>query len=485
MLRRIAFTAAFIFLLTLVWHKDRVTHHIRHQLSLKEQMLDIDLPDLSLDDYLPCNDLPGASDVLVIVKTGFNVARKRLPMHMETTYRCIPNLYIYSDAEDTIGDHKIHDCLTDIDPKLVAKSDDFRFYRKIKEAQQTLLSNTTAQSLTDLLSSKDDADDAWRLDKWKNIPLLLKAYQHKPDAKWYLFLDGDTYPVWSNILHWLSRKNHNKRSYLGCQAWIGDTVFGHGGSGYILSSAAMTAAIEVLQKDVQKYYRIPDRECCGDVALSMFLTQSIDLNLTASWPVMQGETPESLDYTQEKWCKTAGSYHHVDPDEVDALWRFEQHWIRWNHDQQRLGKANGLAPPILHRDVFDFFVKPLLQRPITGWDNDSRDRVFKGQKETDDVEHNGNNDDDEDEEDEEEKEETIHYWRDEEKVAHTSFAACRKACELDLKCLGYSYIPGECRLGYVIRLGAQAKQEKERMRSGWMTDRIEEVRRSWDPCEDD
>jgi len=486
MFRRIAFTAAFIFLLTLVWHKDRVTHHIRHQLSLKEQMLDIDLPDLSLDDYLPCNDLPGASDVLVIVKTGFNVARKRLPMHMETTYRCIPNLYIYSDAEDTIGDHKIHDCLADIDPKIVAKSDDFRFYRKIKEAQQTLLSNTTAQSLTDLLSSKDDADDAWRLDKWKNIPLLLKAYQHKPDAKWYLFLDGDTYPVWSNILHWLSRKNHNKRSYLGCQAWIGDTVFGHGGSGYILSSAAMTAAIEVLQKDVQKYYRIPDRECCGDVALSIFLTQSINLNLTASWPVMQGETPESLDYTQEKWCKTAGSYHHVDPDEVDALWRFEQHWIRWNHDQQRLGKANGLAPPILHRDVFDFFVKPLLQRPITEWDNDSRDRVFKGQKETNDVEHNGNNDDDEEEEEDgEEKEETIHYWRDEEKVAHTSFAACRKACELDLKCLGYSYIPGECRLGYVIRLGARAKEDRERMRSGWMTERIDEVRRSWDPCEDD
>lgn len=257
----------------------------------------------------------------------------------------------------------------------------------------------------------------------------------------------------------------------------------------------MKAAIEILQSDIQKYYKIPDHECCGDVAVSKFLTQALDLNLTASWPIMQGETPESLDYTQEKWCKTAGSYHHVDPDEVDALWRFEQHWIRWNHDQERLGKAAGLAPPILHRDIYDFFVKPLLHRPITGWDNDSRDRVFKGQKEKEkesrdeeedvEEEENENEDEDKDEDNEDDEDAPIHYWRDEEKVAHTSFAACRKACELDRLCLGYSYLPGECRLGYVIRLGAQAKGDRVRMRSGWMTGRIEEVRQRWGPCEDD
>ena len=76
------------------------------------------------------------------------------------------------------------------------------------------------------------------------------------------------------------------------------------------------------------------------------------------------------------------------------------------------------------------------------------------------------------------------YRNDEEKVAHTSFAACRRACDADDGCLAYSYMPGECRLGNVMRLGTQAKSEK-RMRSGWMTERIDRLRREWDGCEDD
>jgi len=225
--RTITLTALLFFFGFLFWHKDTATSYIQEYSDARnhdiDQFEEIDVPKIVHNSHLPCANLPGADDVLVIVKTGYNVAHKRLPIHIESTYRCIPNLYIYSDAEDEVSGHKIHDALAEIDPEMTWKHEDFSFWRKVKEHQQRGLG-------WENLGSQDDNDDAWRLDKWKNIPLLVKAHQHMPNAKWYVFIDADTYPVWSNMLHWLSRKNYNKRLYLGCQAWMGDLVFGHGAS---------------------------------------------------------------------------------------------------------------------------------------------------------------------------------------------------------------------------------------------------------------
>jgi len=475
--RRLILLCATLLTLTfLFYNRDSATTYMQRPTlrtsGLQDQTLDIALPNLAHDTHLPCANLPGAEDILVVVKTGYNVAHKRLPMHLQTTYRCIPNVLLYSDAEDEVDGHRVHDILADIDPEIVDNHDDFRFYRRVRESQAQGLSVSDFQS-------QDDADDAWRLDKWKFIPSLVKAAEHMPEAKWYIFIEADTYLVWSNLLQWLGRKNHKKRLYLGSQAWIGDTVFAHGGSGYVLSSAALKATVKEIDKDRQKYYAIPDTECCGDVAISVLLRDHLNLNLTASWPMIQGETPETLDYTQDKWCKTVVSYHHVDADEVDALWRFEQHWLQWMSDQERLGRPGGLAPPILHRDIYDYFVSPLIQTPLMDWDNMSRDRVLRGARSGGD----GDNIGEEGDENRDDQEDHTDYRNDEEKVAHTSFAACRRACDADGDCLTYSYMPGECRLGHVIRLGTQAKAEK-RIRSGWMTERIDQLKRGWE-CEDD
>lgn len=52
--------------------------------------------------------------------------------------------------------------------------------------------------------------------------------------------------------------------------------------------------------------------------------------------------------------------------------------MKWMSDQDRLGKLDGLAPPILHRDIFDYFVSPLIQKPLADWDNMSKDRILNG-----------------------------------------------------------------------------------------------------------
>jgi hypothetical protein len=69
----------------------------------------------------------------------------------------------------------------------------------------------------------------------------------------------------------------------------------------------MEFVLAEMNKDLQHYYMIPEHECCGDVAVAVILRDYLDFNLTGSWPMIQGETPETLDYTNEKWCKTGKS----------------------------------------------------------------------------------------------------------------------------------------------------------------------------------
>ena len=46
---------------------------------------------------LPCHDLPGANETLVVLKTGAGEIEEKLPIHLNTTFRCYPNTVIFSD----------------------------------------------------------------------------------------------------------------------------------------------------------------------------------------------------------------------------------------------------------------------------------------------------------------------------------------------------------------------------------------------------
>lgn len=66
--------------------------------------------------------------------------------------------------------------------------------------------------------------------------------------------------------------------------------------------------------------------------------------------------------------------------------------------------------------------------------------------------------------------------------ASESFEDCRAACLAKPDCLQFSYVRDECRTSVIPRLGQKADPGQNRIRSGWMVDRIHDMVRNIEPC---
>lgn len=156
----------------------------------------------------PCHQLHGAEDVLVIMKTGATEAREKLPAHFNSTFRCTPHYAIFSDLEEEIHGHAIHDTLDEIPEDTKQGNPEFRFYDKMRELRADGINLGE-------LGNEDVRHAAWDLDKWKFLPLMKKALETRSESKWFVFIEADTYIVWSNLLQWLKLFDHTQPYYIG------------------------------------------------------------------------------------------------------------------------------------------------------------------------------------------------------------------------------------------------------------------------------
>lgn len=290
-----------------------------------------------------CPDVPGGEDVLVVLKTGATEANAKLPIHFQTTFKCIPHFTIFSDMAETIQGHQVHDVLEVLPQNIFdVHRDQFRLYHALKKAQ---MNNIPAASV-----ARPAGDNVgWDLDKWKFLPMVKKAHEMKPDAKWFVFIEADTFMMWSNLLRYLSFLDPNVPEYRGGPAWF-DVIFAHGGSGIIMSSAAVKVTVDALARN-ENYYSWPAPECCGDLVLSKVLMHN-GINFTSAYPLVQGEQPTTLDYTKEKWCRPVISYHHVDDEATLEMWRFEQRWLKGLVGSKELKPAGASTVSILSTGCF-------------------------------------------------------------------------------------------------------------------------------------
>ncbi|CAI4220118.1 unnamed protein product [Parascedosporium putredinis] len=63
------------------------------------------------------------------------------------------------------------------------------------------------------------------------------------------------------------------------------------------------------------------------------------------------------------------------------------------------------------------------------------------------------------------------------KIAHQSFETCREACEVNERCLQFSFKAGRCRIDFSMKLGKpqptkEDTKPQDRIYSGWMVSRI-------------
>jgi hypothetical protein len=261
-----------------------------------------------------CRTLPGAEDVLIVLKTGASEIYEKLPEHLITLFKCAPNRLIFSDLEQDIADYHVYDILDDVNDHVKETQEEFQHYRELHKL------SADGQDLAKLKGKK-----AWNLDKWKFIPMVRRAYRMRPNTKWFLFIEGDTAVFWANLLQWLNRLNPDDLIYSGSQNVWGGVTFAHGGSGVLLSRAAVKKLEESYTSHAEEWEKSTIEHCCGDSLLAKAI-KDIGIEMTPSFPLIQGEAPATIDWNARHMCAPSVTWHHVSSKDIDTLWHLQQNW---------------------------------------------------------------------------------------------------------------------------------------------------------------
>lgn len=342
-------------------------------------------------------------------------------MHFETTLRCIPHYVVFSDLEEDIAGVRAHDVLRNVKDELRNSNPDFDLYNRVRRSGRAGLKQTDFSNDPNTPSGKPN-NPGWKLDKWKFLPMINETLQVRGDAAWYVFMEADTYIFWPNLMGWLAQFDPNQPHYFGNQMQIGDVIFAHGGSGFVLSRAAMHRALEAYTSQVDQWDAYTGYHWAGDCVLGKLL-HDIGIKLLWAWPMLDSATPAEANYFVEgyfklPWCYPRVSYHHVSPDDIRELWKFEHKWFDKHPDRF-----------LLHGDLFLGLIWKKMQRQLTDWDNLS-DQLIP--------------------------------------LDAPSLTACENHCVRDPECVQYSYVAGNCRTSKAPKLG----EAKSGVTSDWLPDRI-------------
>ncbi|KAK9371932.1 uncharacterized protein V1513DRAFT_406365 [Lipomyces chichibuensis] len=305
--------------------------------------------------------VPGTEDVFLMIKTGASVLWQRFPIHIATTLPQLPHFAVYSDAPDVVAGIPVIDILNKTG-QITMDSPQYETYRQ----QKTLLSQHANIELWEA-----NINGAWNLDKYKNVPMVAHGYRTFPTAKWYIFMDADTYILWPNMMRWLSSINHDDLLYMGSVTYAGrNSPFVHGGSGVVMSGALVRSTFGK-EPDLGSAYEVYAKgRCCGDSVLAqafkdrgVFPVLSGDNYPNVSWRFQggfccedQADIPANVRHNKQNWCEEITTFHHVTPHDISQLYEFEQKFPR--------------EQPILFKDVYHEFVMPYLQDGRRdNWDN--------------------------------------------------------------------------------------------------------------------
>ncbi|KAI5249751.1 hypothetical protein E4T43_00632 [Aureobasidium subglaciale] len=438
-----------VFLLTYLYLHDPLSLN-KHVLSIKGSTQPTQLSQ--------CPPSSETSDIVLSIKTGATEAFDKLPTQLLTILQCADNLLLFSDLDQDIHSLHIHDVLDRYDPDFLANHADFELYREQKKYQ------AEGRDIQTLASMKDSNSDwrtaghnaAWALDKYKFLHMIERAWELQPDKDWYVFAETDTYIVWRNLVQWLKGFDPTEPLYLGrgepMKKEEGDGFyFAHGGSGFVLSRAAMYLFCETNKGLASRWdARIPDL-WFGDYVVAKAIKEELGLNLTSAAPMFSGHKPMNLPIGAGIWCRPVITQHHLRSEEVQTLWMLEHDF----YTNSSSGSVPHLRFSHLFRDILTGVNFPELR---LGWDNMSQDDMYtikpprtRGQAQKKPDERVG--------------ESTV------QEDPNASSEACNAACEVTETCFQWAHLNfttveennrhrgGICYLSSVFRFGNQRPEE--------------------------
>lgn len=364
-------------------------------------------------------------DVQPILKSGHGVLEKRVKTQLESVSACLDDhLLIFSDVDEKIGGYQVIDVLADLRTDFVDGNDQLQAYVLQKELADNGTLHTEAGSKV----------KGWETDKFKFLPQVSRAWRMRPEKRWYVFYEDDTYIVWDNIFRLLTNFDPDMPWYFGSPSpgargfWMAN-----GGPGYVLSREALRR----LAKDdfddngafagsalTQRWEDQMMHDCCGDSVLGLALHEDAQTGLSGLFPMFQPHPLHGVPLSDTYWCQPVISMHKTSAEDMVSLRKWEE--------SRRI-----MQRPLLFADLVEYL--NLTEVSVReDWINSD----FGGYRAPGDI-------------------------------AHTSFEACGEACRADSNCLQWTHHLRDCTFVPSIRLG----QSREPGIEGWRSE--EEKAMEW------
>ena len=294
-------------------------------------------------------------DVVLIRKAGAATAHKRLLVHIlesPLSANHIPHQLYVADYPLRIATN-IH--MFDATANMSARINAFPEFAHMRKELHGLIQS--AQSI----DHTRDKEAGWKLDKYKFLPMMAEAYRRFPHKKWYVLVEADTFLFWNNLIRWLAQtdKDHTQQLFFGHPSFVdfngSDTMFAHGGSGFVLSRALMDATFGA---DPEFEFKHDDRlfqTAYGDawLARALYDTPAVTLNnqLSPSADAFRDGPPREQRFDSSTWCQPILTFHHVSPLDNAHLYDF----------QRRIEQKLSRRDYIRFADIWDEFLPRFLK----------------------------------------------------------------------------------------------------------------------------
>lgn len=407
-----------------------------------------------------------ANQLVVTIKTTALDAYAKLPSTLlltNTIYH--ETLNVVSDLQMDIGAFHVHDVLDRFDMNFMVSNPDLeRYRRQLHFAQGSIDIGMLREADTE-----KEKEVMARLDKYKYLRMLERAWELKPDRSWYAFVDADTYLVRSNTLAWLGQFDPSEPMFFANPPEYGTNMF-------VLSGQAMRALLVDREGVIRTWdSRIPGFRSGFDLLTSALSTE-LRLGFNRTWPGISGFHPATAPYGPGFWCEPIIAMDRVPAELASDMWRLQRDREDYHH----------IHDPLSFADLWIRFLQPenlFLPRDnwdnlSSNWDNSWWNILFEG---TEHKSHASGH---------------IHQHRAEDGRAASgedSWEACRESCNNNPHCMQYSYSSHpisnhnengntKCHLSRSMRLGNHADPQEievdgERVqvswKSGWRKDKFE------------